>query len=457
MNKKFNFYLIYLLIIFILICFVLYGALLKHHYKGGAKFENLQKVAVFFAEIPSNIQSILTDNKLSDDVLKPIKKKIQKEKEFFVKRLESSRDELIIISRYDGDLGRSIVEIRDFNNFNILHSYSPDIKKIYDKTDLTKVEFQTLLKDKGINKFQIWNPAITFKGELIFHNSSPLVKIDFCGNIIWVNDEDKFHHSTNLDSDENIYVPSRKFPYTQEFSNLVGSAYSNFEDDSINILNNKGEIIFSKSVTEILFEHDLKHRIFSQQNFKRDPINLNDIQPVLKDGQYFQKGDLFLSLRHLSMIILYRPETNKIIKIIEGGFFYQNDVDIIDDKTISIYNNNVLLNYNNERIVSNNEVVVYHFDTDSFSKKFENSMKKLNINTTKYGSIEFLADGSAIIEDTNNGRIFYLNKNGDVVWEFNNLSKKKLIYNLFWSRIIKGEKVKKIKKIIQEKNQRCQK
>ena len=345
-------------------------------------------------------------------------------------------------------MGRSIVEIRDFNNFNILHSYSPDIKKIYDKTDLTKVEFQTLLKDKGINKFQIWNPAITFKGELIFHNSSPLVKIDFCGNIIWVNDEDKFHHSTNLDSDENIYVPSRKFPYTQEFSNLVGSAYSNFEDDSINILNNKGEIIFSKSVTEILFEHDLKHRIFSQQNFKRDPINLNDIQPVLKDGQYFQKGDLFLSLRHLSMIILYRPETNKIIKIIEGGFFYQNDVDIIDDKTISIYNNNVLLN---------NEVVVYHFDTDSFSKKFENSMKKLNINTTKYGSIEFLADGSAIIEDTNNGRIFYLNKNGDVVWEFNNLSKKKLIYNLFWSRIIKGEKVKKIKKIIQEKNQRCQK
>ena len=83
MNKKFNFYLIYLLIIFILICFVLYGALLKHHYKGGAKFENLQKVAVFFAEIPSNIQSILTDNKLSDDVLKPIKKKDTKRKRIF--------------------------------------------------------------------------------------------------------------------------------------------------------------------------------------------------------------------------------------------------------------------------------------------------------------------------------------------------------------------------------------
>ena len=47
------------------------------------------------------------------------------------------------------------------------------------------------------------------------------------------------------------------------------------------------------------------------------------------------------------MVILYRPETNKIIKIIEGGFLHQHDVDILDDRTISIYNNNVLLNSKN--------------------------------------------------------------------------------------------------------------
>ena len=134
-----------------------------------------------------------------------------------------------------------------------------------------------------------------------------------------------------------------------------------------NIKNSK--IIFSKSVSEILIEHGLIHRIFSQQSFKSDPIHLNDIQPVLKDGPYFKKGDLFLSSRNLSMIILYRPETNKIIKIIEGGFLNQHDVDILDDKTISIYNNNVLLNSKNGRSVTNNEIVIYHFDTNTFSKK----------------------------------------------------------------------------------------
>ena len=61
------------------------------------------------------------------------------------------------------------------------------------------------------------------------------------------------------------------------------------------------------------------------------------------------------------MIILYRPETNKIIKIIEGGFSQQHDVDILDDKTISIYNNNVLYNYKGSAVVTNNEILIYHF------------------------------------------------------------------------------------------------
>ena len=72
------------------------------------------------------------------------------------------------------------------------------------------------------------------------------------------------------------------------------------------------------------------HRIFSQDSFKSDPTHLNDIQPVLKDGPYFKKGDLFLSLKFLSMVILYRPETNKIIKVrmtrTAAGFFNEERV-----------------------------------------------------------------------------------------------------------------------------------
>lgn len=451
--KKVSLNFIFIISIISFVGLILFGALLRHHYIGGTKLKNLQKVAVFFAEIPRNVKFIITEKTITGDVIEPISQGIFNDKKFFDKKLDSSRNELILISRHNGNIGRSIVEIRDLNSFEVLHSYLPDIQKIYEKTDLSKKEFRYLKKDLGLNRFYMWHPVITSKGELIFQSTSPLVKVDFNSKIVWVNDEDNFHHSINLDLDENIYVPSHKFPYSKKVASLVGNNdrdYSVYKDDAINILNQEGKIIFSKSVSEILIENGLIHRIFSQVPFKKDPIHLNDIQPVLKDGPYFKKKDLFLSLRHLNMIILYRPETNKIIKIIEGGFLNQHDVNILDDKTISIYNNNVLYNYKGA-VGANNEILIYHFDTDSFSKKFEDTFKTLKINTKTDGLVDFLNDGSAIVEDSNNGRIFYLNNNGEVIWEFNNIDKKKQFYELFWARIISSEQANKIKQIIKKK------
>ena len=41
------------------IAFICYGAILKHHYTKRDKLQLLQKVAVFIAEIPSNINKSL--------------------------------------------------------------------------------------------------------------------------------------------------------------------------------------------------------------------------------------------------------------------------------------------------------------------------------------------------------------------------------------------------------------
>ena len=48
----------------------------------------------------------------------------------------------------------------------------------------------------------MWHPSVTNRGELIFQSYSPLVKIDINSNVVWVNYEDVFHHSTNLDDEE---------------------------------------------------------------------------------------------------------------------------------------------------------------------------------------------------------------------------------------------------------------
>ena len=110
-----------------------------------------------------------------------------------------------------------------------------------------------------------------------------------------------------------------------------------------------------------------------------------------------------------------------------------------------------MINSKNERIVTNNEIVIYHFDTDSFSIRFEDTFKNLKIDAHTGGLVDFLDDGSAIVENNTSGRILYLNNNGEVVWEFNNLNSKKKLYPLHWSRIINSEKANKIKQIIKNK------
>ena len=81
----------------------------------------------------------------------------------------------------------------------------------------------------------------------------------------------------------------------------------------------------------------MEYLLFSHGNdYENDPIHLNDIQPVDFDGDYWKKGDVFLSIRNQSMIMLYRPSTNQIIWIGNGPYLHQHDVDIIDDHRIAI-------------------------------------------------------------------------------------------------------------------------
>ena len=44
-----------------------------------------------------------------------------------------------------------------------------------------------------------------------------------------------------------------------------------------------------------------------------DPFHINDIQPVLQDGKYWMKGDVFLSLRSIiPQINILRKNKNDI-------------------------------------------------------------------------------------------------------------------------------------------------
>tara|TARA_Y100001970_G_scaffold73712_1_gene93530 strand:+ start:6020 stop:7381 length:1362 start_codon:yes stop_codon:yes gene_type:complete len=452
MFKKIELWIVSLIFLIFIIISILFGAVLNYHYNGGTLFPKIRKTAVFIAEIPRNVINISFGlNKkgqlliTNQDDMPPIFNK-HKNKKKFERFIFNDREALLVLPRYDGDLKRSIVEVIDLNDFKVLHTYSHDINSMNDLVDTNQIEHKRIKIDDSEIRFEYRSPIILSDGSLISHSEyAPLFKIDICSNLLWINQEERFHHSIEKDEDQNLWVSSQMYPYSTVVNNFI-TDYG-FSDDSIAKVSADGKIIFIKSVSEILIENE----IFKKNLLEiYDPIHLNDIEPAINDSKYWKKGDLFLSSARLTSIIQYRPSTNKIIRYLEGPFSWQHDIDIISDKEISIFNNN------NTAITKNySEILIYNFETKKFSKKFNNQLKNNNFKTDSQGVSTILKDNSLFVEEQNHGRLIFFDKNGEKEWEFINKDSNGNIYFISWSRIIEDKGlISNLKKNIN--NKKCQ-
>ena len=228
-----------------------------------------------------------------------------------------------------------------------------------------------LARDKNLRRYLIPHPYATEDGGLVFQGESPLVKIDACSRVVWINDEDLFHHSIERDDSGMFWVPTDQEPVT-----IKGANPEKFHDDSIAMVTPDGKLLMNRSVSQILIDNGLEHLVFWGSGNDDDPIHLNDIEPVRKDGPYWRKGDLFLSLRSPSTVMLYRPATNKVIWRKDGPWSKQHDVDILDDHRISIFNNNGREFGAASRTA---EVNIYDFATGEVTSPWRAALERLDV------------------------------------------------------------------------------
>ena len=429
MFKKIELWIVGIIVIFFILLIVFVSGVLRDAYLGKNRTpEFLRSNLITVAEIPKNahnvIQYFIKRNA-------PPKLQKYKNKKRFEQFIEKKRNALLVLPRYDHILNRSVVEIVDLNNFEVIHTYRHDIAKMNNQYKNTK-EFPRLKIDHSPIRFEYRHPLLLKDGSIISASDySVAFKIDFCSNLQWINDEETFHHSKELDHEGNIWLGGTMNPQSQYVKK--NAVLINFFDDSIIKINTDGKILFNKSVIEILIENRLVDKNLFDSKYN-DPIHLNDIEPALTSTQHWRQGDVFLSLRSQSSIIHYRPSTNEVISYIKGPFAQQHDVDIISDKEISIFNNNNFLD-NNEY----SEVLIYNFETKTFQKLFNDQLQKENFKTVTQGLSHILKDGSLMVEEQNNGRIILFNNKGKKEWDFVNKDKNGDIGFVSWSRIIEDE------------------
>jgi len=430
MFNEFFTYPLFFVIVLSIISSILFGSLIKYHFDGGQKYQTLRNIALFIANIPMIINKMMQSKSLNPN--KPPILKKNKNKKRFEQFIQNNRNGLLVLPRYDHVLSKPVVDVIDLINFKIIHTYKHDISQVTNNNSM---------------KFEYYHPLILEDGSLISEGThSPLFKIDFHSNLKWINDEVVFHHSKILDHENNILIPGRLKPHSK-FVKQYQYPIEDFRDDAIIKINSDGNILYKKSVIEILIENKIGDMINKLKKTVKDPIHLNCIEPALSDSEYWKKGDMFLSLKHHSAIVLYRPSTNKVVNYITGPFAHQHDVDIISKNEISIFNNNNFIVGN-----EHSEVLIYNFEKKQFRKIFNDQLKKENFKTYSSGMSQILSDGALMVEEENHGRIILFNNMGEKEWEFVNKDKNGNIGEISWSRIIEDKLfIEKFKSFVQKK------
>jgi hypothetical protein len=268
-------------------------------------------------------------------------------------------------------------------------------------------------------------------GGIVFQDAAPLVRVNACGKILWTLDG-LYHHSIERDGDGNLWVPDTVLKSTRK------NVTPDYREDGIAKISPDGKLLLRQSLADILERNGLGY-LFEGQPYSTDAFHLNDIEPVLRTGLYMTKGDVFLSLRHLSLLLQYRPSTGKIIWWQQGPWRMQHDINILDDRRISLFDNRVIAG-NPETVDQANDLLIYNLATKDFASPYTAAFKANNIKTVTQGRGTPLGNGDLFVEETEFGRLLRMDPQGKLRWEYisANQSGKRLF--LAWSRILDNEK-----------------
>jgi hypothetical protein len=401
-----------------------FGAAVLDTERGQSRFGAVGRAALTVAEVPTTIEDMM---KAGDRMKTHLSRRFADQPAGWTIAPGPALPGYVLLSRFDADRGRNAVQLVRLADGSLVHEWLPDADQlladakrtsnIADYTGWTRAAWRAI------------HPFLTPEGDLIVKDhQSPLMRLDICGGRTWLNDTFMFHHSTESDGMGGFWIPSLIEPQS------VDKVPATFYEDALTHVGGDGKILWQKSLTQILLDHGMEYALFTAGDYNKDPTHLNDIQPVLEDGPYWKKGDLFLSLRHLSMLMLYRPATDEIVWMKQGPWMAQHDVDIIDATHIGVFDNKAYDRGQGSRVHDYNTVMIYDFATGAVSEPYAAALKANDVKTLFEGLFTVLPDGSAMVEEENSGRLVFITADGATRATYINTGADGSSYRLGWSR-----------------------
>ncbi len=363
-----------------------------------------------------------------------------------------SKDSLLgypkLLISYKRERFDNIFELLDIKTGKTLKKWIPDSRKI---SELTYNKSNTRALPFG-SDYNFTHPLLAKDSSLFFTTLHSLVKIDKNSKIIWVKNDREYHHSIESDDQGNIYVCTAPFKSAEfDFLPEKEKYREKLLDDEITKIDAEtGKAVFSKSVLKILEENGYENLILAKGLISNDPIHLNDIQPATTNSDFWLKGDLLVSSRHLSLVFLYRPTTNKILWLKEEPWYNQHDCDFFENNKVVVFGNDVIREETRikDRISNTNsiegflskkrpynQVYIYDCINDTVYTPYKQMLKQNKIKTLTRGRCDILSNGDLFVEETDAGRTVFGDSTNKKI-EFARRINNKKITSLNWSRVV---------------------
>ena len=407
---------------------VLFGAAVKYHAEGRRRAGFIGEVAFRIASLPEQIRNTFRSAATGSPYL-------AEESDFESSGLTrhaaltpNDGEGYLLLSRHDGDADQNVVELVDLDREKTIHIWRPDLAVIA----------EDVLAESGraMDRQRVWmTPHVWLDGSLSFVGGTGyLATVDRCSNLEWVISTPPVHHSIEADADGYLWVPytlgSPSVPAVQEY----------FRDQGLAKISRSGEVVSLIPFGAALRRNEYRSLMYRMDSFLGDPLHMNDIQPVLEDGPYWRRGDLFISLRTHSVVLLYRPSTDEVVWLQNAPWLHQHDVNLLNDHEISVFSNNsIRFEGSAHRVLGASDVYIHDFETGETRSPWREALLHHDVRTTTQGRATVIWDNDVFVEETTRGRALRLSIDGTLQWTYVNRASDGEIYQLAWSRYLTAD------------------
>ena len=292
---------------------------------------------------------------------------------------------------------------------------------------------------------RVWHPYLTKDGTLTYIIPwNDLVSVDLkTGQEKW-RVRGAFHHSIEPDDNGDLWVCGAVQPESISNQNSKTKHSNNvFEDQALVRVSPSGKILQVVSVADLILNSGLEYLLYgsSNPNVNYDPIHLNQITPILSDSGVFKKGQILVSLRNISTILLIDPTLESVVWHGSGNWMNQHCAKPVGPSTFSVLDNHSFAS--GEYWLNSawrTRIVTHNIETGRASEIRVNDKSPRDFHIPAEGRALPVNSNHWMIEDCLNGTILIFG-NQKLVFKWSNLYPDGTVGITSWCRYMSSDTV----------------